>query len=115
MKKSIAVVAAFAALGAAGCTKGAQVQSSAATQRNEAAAQAVVQKCAAKSNFITKPGRKAFIACIAPPGEETKVQACASKALAKDGVLTKAARKRFEGDLSVCILPSTPTHTGTKK
>lgn len=111
MKKALTVATLL--LAATACNKAAA--HNAAVNTDEAKAQAIVQKCAASANFLTKPGRKAFYACVAPPGEAAAVQACATKALAKDGVLTKAARQRFEGDVSLCIIPTTPTPKATKK
>lgn len=107
MKKAAAAL--LLVLGATAChgsTKlAANPGASSALNADEARAQAIVQKCAAHANFLTKPGRKAFYGCVAPKGESAAVQTCTTTALARDGVLTKAARQKFEADVASCIVP----------
>lgn len=115
----MAAVAAATLLGAGACkSHTANPQAQAQVSNEEKQAQALIQSCAVKANFLTKTGRQAFYKCVAPPGQEEALQACATRYLAKDGVLTKAARQRFEADLATCIVPSpsaTPSHKGNKK
>lgn len=101
--KTAVISAAIIVAAATGCQSH-HASSNPTVSANEAKAQKIVQACAAKANFITANGRKAFYACIAPPGKEAAVQACAGKAFARDGVLTKAARQKFENDLAGCII-----------
>lgn len=111
---AVAVMTAATLLGAVACNKAASPQ----VNKEEAQAQAAVQACAAKANFITKAGRTAFYGCLSQGRDKAAVQACATRALAKDGVLTKAARQRFEADLASCLIVSpsaSPTGKGTKK
>lgn len=99
-------------LGAAACNKHASANPQ--VTKEEAQAQAVVQACAAKANFLSADGRKAFYKCVAPPGQSAAFQSCATTALAHDGVLTKSARDQFKVDLAKCIVPK-PTPTATTK
>lgn len=115
-RTAVAAMAVATLLGAGACNKSASANPQ--VSKEEAQAQAIVQKCAATANFLTSNGRKAFYACVAPPGQTAAVQSCATKALAKDGVLTHRARQRFEGDLATCIIPSpapTAVPKGSKK
>lgn len=98
------VLAAVAVIALAGCQSKHHVTPSPSASADLAQAQKIVQNCAAHANFLTKPGRKAFYACIAPPGKEAAVQACAGQAFARDGALTHTARVRFENDLARCIV-----------
>jgi hypothetical protein len=78
-------------------------QTSAAAHADAAKAQKIIQGCATKSNFLTKTGRKAFYACIAPPGRQKAVEACAQAKLAHAHLFTHAGREAFLNDLGACI------------
>lgn len=79
-------------------------QPPAAVTQNEAKAQAIVQNCATKANFLTSAGRHNFVTCIAPPGKEAQTQKCVLAGITKYGVLTKAARKNSENAAANCVV-----------
>lgn len=103
MKKSIAV-AGLVLVAIAGCKSGTAKNTT--VNADEAAAQALVQKCASTANFLTAGGRQKFYQCLAPNGGAAQVQKCATSYLASDGVLTKTQRAKFYGDVSKCVLPA---------
>ncbi len=72
-------------------------------QQDTAAAQKIVQGCLDKGTVLTRSGRTAVLACIAPPGHKVAFEACAQKGVGADGFLTKADRVKLEADLATCV------------
>lgn len=91
------------AIALAGCGNSAAV-SSVATNPQTVKAEAIVRVCVARSNFLTKNGRKAFVSCIAPPGKEVAVEKCFTRKLSADGFLTHKDRARLEQDVAGCLV-----------
>jgi hypothetical protein len=112
MRKPLIIATAAAVALLAGCQ--AKQSTNPVATKEMAQAQAIVQACAAKANFLTHDGRTAFLHCVAPPGQGAAVQTCIQGFVAKDGLLTHSQRERFKADLATCIVPKTSTVT-TKK
>lgn len=102
-RKIIVVVALLLASVACQSKHQPSAQTSAAAHADAAKAQRIIQGCAAKSSFLTKTGRKAFFACIAPPGRQKAVEACAQAKVAHAHLLSHAGREQFLTDLGACI------------
>jgi predicted small lipoprotein YifL len=106
--KKVAVVLtalplALAACGGTGAVKLAKDSKDPAVQKREKEAQAIVQGCIAKGNFLSHAGRQKILACIAPPGHKAEFEACAQKVVAHGHFLTHSGRKKTTLGVADCL------------
>ena len=108
---ALIVVASQTACGPKSSTGASGTKASAAVQQlqkdpNVVAAetklQSQFQACSKTNSLWTKAGRKALVACIAPPGKEATVKVCLQQAVTKAVMITKAQRAALKAAAEKC-------------
>lgn len=92
----IAISAAVMALVACGGKTTLQLATNPQVRAQEIKAQALVQSCVKKTNFITHAGRLGFVKCVAPNGSTQQVETCVQSQLTHGNLLTKGGRTVIE-------------------
>ena len=92
----ITVLLSVTLLAACGGTTALKLSTDPQVRAQEVKAQALVQSCVRKSNFLTHTGRVAFVKCVAPNGSTQQVETCVQRQLTHGNLLTKNGRSAVE-------------------